>query len=380
MAAPTSPSAAAAGSAKAPVVPPETLTSHMDALQLIAAMWAGDDELFISPGDADAIRMVGDYLTLPLTSLGSPSSQTLKDSLPSSIRLTLRILPHSGDSVTSPTRSGGEVRKLELEVEFHLRRQRRNGGERSETLPKLSLRSPTWLRREQFDSLCEVLADLEAQGQVEGDAVGYVMDAIERVSEKVIEMPLSHAVGTSSSASAAAAGAETGSAATDSDTAQGQSSGRVLRTWSYLPSLSSKEKRTDLVHYAQHHTPPLTGFVLAGKPGLVVLEHPLPPSATVQDLAAASASLDAFWSKIKSQSWADIPSGHKKVSVRYEEQDERRFQGFEEMTERKEVRGKEVVPFGGKRNKSDLGGVQEWLDGLGLEGRMEKVLGAEWRS
>ncbi|KAF4212012.1 hypothetical protein CNMCM8980_010017 [Aspergillus fumigatiaffinis] len=48
------------------------------------------------------------------------------------------------------------------------------------------------------------------------------------------------------------------------------SSGPIVRVWFYFPSLSTREKRNDLVNHAPDYS--LTGFVLAGKPGVLCLE------------------------------------------------------------------------------------------------------------
>ena len=44
------------------------------------------------------------------------------------------------------------------------------------------------------------------------------------------------------------------------------------RTWFYFPSISTRAKRDDIVRYAPGYG--LTGFLLAGKPGILCLEGP----------------------------------------------------------------------------------------------------------
>eukprot|EP01113_Clastostelium_recurvatum_P006344 TRINITY_DN12863_c0_g1_i3.p1 TRINITY_DN12863_c0_g1~~TRINITY_DN12863_c0_g1_i3.p1 ORF type:complete len:109 (+),score=13.03 TRINITY_DN12863_c0_g1_i3:32-328(+) len=53
-------------------------------------------------------------------------------------------------------------------------------------------------------------------------------------------------------------------------TSPAESAGGFVRVWCYLPSLSSREKRLDLITYAQHYK--LTGFITPGKPGIVCVE------------------------------------------------------------------------------------------------------------
>lgn len=118
-----------------------------------------------------------------------------------------------------------------------------------------------------------------------------------------------------------------------------------VRAWFHFPSLSTRSKRKDLVDYA--HTRGLTGFVLAGKPGLCLLEGRLQ-------------TIDAFWQAIKTESWADIPSNHKKVSERLRVPlvsgiKERRWRTMEEITDR--------IEKGGHRgNKSEMSEVRQYCD------------------
>ena len=336
----------AAAAPEAHLFSPDDLATQVGAIELVMAMWQGDGELTVSDGDAESIRKVAEYLNLPLSELGNAASVKLKESIPSHVTLTLSLHPENGAETPA---AGWKERKMLLDVDFPLRKP-------AGTAPRVRVRQPTWLTRASFDRVAQAVQGAGGQQDQEQDedAVASIMEASERVSELVLEEL--------SAATPAASQADAPDAPTT-----------VLRTWSYLPSLSSKEKRGDLVSYAAAHDPPLTGFVLAGKPGLVVLEHPF---TTAQK---ASNAIDSFWSRIKAESWADIPSGHKKVSERYREEDVPRvFTDFQEMTEREEVGGREVVPYGGKRNKSDLASLQVWLDGLGLQGRLERVLGADW--
>ncbi|KAI5478259.1 hypothetical protein MNV49_005324 [Pseudohyphozyma bogoriensis] len=72
-----------------------------------------------------------------------------------------------------------------------------------------------------------------------------------------------------------------------------------VRVWFWFPSLSTKEKRDDMVHWAPGYG--LTGFVLAGKPALLCVE-------------GEPTRIERYMSEIKAVSWADVPSFQKKVS------------------------------------------------------------------
>lgn len=71
------------------------------------------------------------------------------------------------------------------------------------------------------------------------------------------------------------------------------------RVYFWFPSLSTPAKRKDLVNYASRYN--LTGFVLAGKPGLLCLE-------------GKSQDFGHYMNDIKNESWGDIPSYQKKAS------------------------------------------------------------------
>ncbi|KAF4156948.1 hypothetical protein CNMCM6069_006244 [Aspergillus lentulus] len=133
------------------------------------------------------------------------------------------------------------------------------------------------------------------------------------------------------------------------------SSGPIVRVWFYFPSLSTREKRNDLVNHAPDYS--LTGFVLAGKPGVLCLE-------------GASADIDAYMSFIKTHSWGDIPSHQKKVSERYRETKDvqRVFSGMEEITDSLGERS------GHRANRGDMQALETWLQTRGLHEAFDKVI------
>ena len=133
--------------------------------------------------------------------------------------------------------------------------------------------------------------------------------------------------------------------------------GPLVRVWFYFPSLSTREKRDDLVSMAPMYA--LTGFVLAGKPGVLCLE-------------GASRDIDAYMKTIKTESWGDIPSYQKKVSERYREEGQavggRRFVGMQEITESLGERR------GERANRGDMKALEAWLKERGLGEAFEKVI------
>lgn len=126
-----------------------------------------------------------------------------------------------------------------------------------------------------------------------------------------------------------------------------------VRAWFYFPSISTREKRDDLVNHAPSYK--LTGFLLAGKPGVLCLE-------------GEAQRIDDFMKFIKTESWGNIPSGHKKVSeVLRETCTERSFTGMEEITDILEKRGE-------RSNRPDMKALERWLGERGLGETFAKVL------
>ncbi|KAJ5715603.1 uncharacterized protein N7483_012784 [Penicillium malachiteum] len=134
-----------------------------------------------------------------------------------------------------------------------------------------------------------------------------------------------------------------------------ESRGQMVRVWFYFPSLSTREKRDDMVNLAPSYS--LTGFVLAGKPGVLCLE-------------GGSTDIDSYMSFIKTHSWGDIPSHQKKVSERFRQTTEiqRVFSGMEEITNSLGERG------GQRANRGDMQAFEVWLGSKGLQEAFEKVI------
>lgn len=137
---------------------------------------------------------------------------------------------------------------------------------------------------------------------------------------------------------------------------QQQDTGPLLRVWFYFPSLSTREKRKDLVNYAASYH--LTGFVLAGKPGVLCLE-------------GTSKDVDDYMNAIKNESWGDIPSHQKKVSERFREEcgeQGRKFEGMKEITDDLGERR------GTRKNRGDMAALESWLNERGVGAAFERVI------
>lgn len=130
-------------------------------------------------------------------------------------------------------------------------------------------------------------------------------------------------------------------------------SGPLVRVWFYFPSISTRSKRDDFIKFAPAYS--LTGFLFAGKPGLLCVE-------------GDSQSIDEYMRFIKTESWGDIPAHHKKVSERYRETADRVFSDMTEITDTVGERR------GQRQNRGDMKAVEEWLDERGLKEALTKVL------
>lgn len=102
----------------------------------------------------------------------------------------------------------------------------------------------------------------------------------------------------------------------------------------------------------------LTGFVLAGKPGLLCLE-------------GSASNIDAYMNEIKTVSWGDIPSHQKKVSERYRETGSEVTRAFESMIEITDLVGER---HGQRQNRGDMAAIENWLKERGLGEMFESVI------
>ncbi|KAJ8109706.1 hypothetical protein OPT61_g7265 [Boeremia exigua] len=189
---------------------------------------------------------------------------------------------------------------------------------------KVRIQQPSWMSRAATSQLQDTLPEAED-----------LLSTIEHVRE-------------------AAARAHEESIRTQDTTASATlDSGPLVRVWFYFPSISTRSKRDDFITFAPAYN--LTGFLYAGKPGLLCVE-------------GGSQSIDEYMRFIKTESWGDIPAHHKKVSERYRESAERVFSDMTEITDTVGERR------GQRQNRGDMKAVEEWLDERGLKEALTKVL------
>ncbi|KNC97618.1 uncharacterized protein SPPG_07086 [Spizellomyces punctatus DAOM BR117] len=124
------------------------------------------------------------------------------------------------------------------------------------------------------------------------------------------------------------------------------------REWIFLPQLYMKAKRQDMISFARAYS--LTGFVCPGKPAVLTVEGPME-------------NIDPYLVDIRTKSWADIPAGHKKMTVVHREVKD--CANIDELNACRRFTDMTEVSFdvhGHRSNHNSLEKLEEWLVGLGL--------------
>lgn len=283
-------------------LPRDLMEAQIDQIELLQAMFPGEDEL-----------IVDEQLQQLLAGLRRwcDGEDTAKPAMvPEAVSLTLNL-----DVLSDPEKPSSIAVNIEVPL---------TQASTSLDAPplKVRVRQPDWLTKAELAQLVDGIPDDD------------VLSAIEHVREQAL------AYLTSLQESKLA-----GSNISDTPT---------VRVWFYFPSISTREKRDDIVKHAPGYG--LTGFLLAGKPGVLCLE-------------GGAQDIDDYMKFIKTESWGDIPSQHKKVSERYREVTDvtRSFDGMQEITDQLEKRGE-------RSNRGDMKALEAWLAERGLHAAFDKVL------
>lgn len=284
------------------ILPADIMESQLSTVDLLTAMFPSPGELEIPESTAQCIEKLRDWCE-------NPSSTPLQ--VPSSVSL----------SVCLPIADGDRTIQVNISVPLHC-----EDVKTIEQPPSLnfSLRQPDWLSRAEVASITTSIP--------QGDDALEVFEYIQTEASRMLENKQSQPV-----------------------LSEETNRGPIVRVWFYFPSLSTRKKRDDMVNLAPAYS--LTGFVLAGKPGVLCLE-------------GASSDVDSYMSFIKTHSWGDIPSHQKKVSERFREVQnvQRVFGGMEEITDSLGERG------GQRANRGDMQALEIWLGSKGLQEAFEKVI------
>lgn len=246
------------------------------------------------------------------------SSDPPSGNLPSSFNFDMTI-PLSVD--------GSEARPPEIRLSIAVPLTSTDAGITEPPPLTYSLRQPVWMSR----------AELAELGT--GMPVGDVLAAFDYVQEEAPRYLRNSS-----------------QAQRDESSKPDEEAGPLVRVWFYFPSLSTREKRKDLVSYTRAYG--LTGFVLAGKPGVLCLE-------------GSSGNIDDYMNAIKNESWGDIPSHQKKVSERFREEcgpAGRKFSGMSEITDELGAR------HGTRKNRGDMAALEAWLKEKGVGDSFSKVV------
>ncbi|SNX85812.1 uncharacterized protein MEPE_04521 [Melanopsichium pennsylvanicum] len=384
---------------KPPILPPETLTNILSAVELLSAMWSGTDELSLNSTDEASIRDLVDYLQLPLEKLGSPESIRLKEALPEEIVLGLkvRVQPQQGGSEERMNFTCGND-GVRVNVGLRLR------GKVVGIFNRMwvsSVDAPSWLDRAGIEKMNGILnRNMVSTGETDSDdqdLVGTILNAIEEISEFLLTQQPTTITTTNNNNNnnnnidTVNTTNHTNPNHSINEKSSSSSTKWVRRTWFYLPSLSTPSKRKDICQLASTWSPTLTGFLLAGKPGLIVIEYPLtlPPSFSPSSItdtetdccsylleeqtALAIRAMDSFWSEIKTTSWSDIPSNHKKISEKLVQPcTTMAFTDFSDITDDPNIqRGSD------RGRNTDLSKLIKWLDSKRVNAKwcLERCLG-----
>lgn len=291
------------------VLPQELIESQLSMVELLMAMYPSNED------EADLkIRQILDTTRVLCGTSDRPQGA---ESLPSSLEFTVTI-PLEYEIDTNP-------RFIQMNVIVPLRSREESP---TESPPLIyAVRQPSWMSRAEVNDL--------GTGMPKDDILG----AFEYVIENAVQYFKKDKLQVE--------------ALEDSRILD---DGPLLRVWFYFPSLSTREKRRDLVTYAPRYD--LTGFVLAGKPGVLCLE-------------GTSRNVDDYMNAIKNESWGDIPSHQKKVSERFREQCTEEGRKFVDMREITDDLGEKR---GTRKNRGDMAALEAFLKDKGVGESFSKVI------
>ncbi|KAH0426576.1 hypothetical protein CcaCcLH18_10260 [Colletotrichum camelliae] len=295
------------------LLPPDLIEHQIGQIDLLMAMYPTEDEVTL---DKDLSTLL-EALKADLENGSSISSPPRKT--PPTVTLLLNLSIPDSEDKTLP---------LDITVPFS-----HTSPDTPEDPPHIRVRiqQPPWLSRASTTTLNALIPEDED-----------LFSTIESISA-------------STSAHLSQAAEEAAAAAAPSDPLA-SGGGPLVRVWFYFPSISTRSKRDDfIIHAPRYH---LTGFLYAGKPGLLCLEGP-------------SQNVDDYMRFIKTESWGDIPAHHKKVSERHREVGAGVSRVFAEMTEITDSVGERR---GQRANRGDMKAVEGWLVERGLGDAFAKVL------
>lgn len=312
------------GAGSSTLLPPELLEAQVGQIDLLMAMYPTDGDVVLSDAAAATLDMLREALA------GDRLAQVTPKLCEIDLVLSVQAAVSGRDEVPARTV------QLSVAVPLAYDGGAVAAGDTPDDPPpaRVRLQQPAWMSKAEVNAL---MAALPAEDDLFA-TVENIRAAVSTHLATVHDDELS-----------------SGAAGADTTTGQRQHSDEVLtRVWFYFPSISTRAKRDDLVDHAPSYG--LTGFLLAGKPGILCLE-------------GGSQAVDDYMRFIKTESWGDIPAHHKKVSERYRQPgiDARAFAGMQEITGELERRGE-------RANRNDMRALEAWLGERGLQEAFAKVL------
>ncbi|RYP29800.1 hypothetical protein DL767_006541 [Monosporascus sp. MG133] len=300
-------------------LPKDLMELQLGQIDLLMAMYPSEDVVLL---DESSRELLGDLREWCHGSDETPPPPNI----PPGLSFVLNVEVSEGLSSSA-------LRYLQLDVTLPLRCEGAEMPINEPPNPKVRIRQPDWLSRAETARLG---ADIPGSS-------GDMLALIELIKE---------------AASRYLTDKETSSSCSKSPTDGALAEASLVRAWFYFPSISTRAKRDDLVRHAPAHG--LTGFLLAGKPGMLCLE-------------GAPRDVDAYMRFIRTESWDDIPPQHKKVSERYREplHPDGVGRAFADMQEITDVLG---ARRGERANRGDMKALEAWLGERGLGEAFAKVL------
>ena len=306
------------------LLPPSLIELQIGQIYLLLAMYP--EEITLD----DSAQILLEIFRDSTTSSNIESAQAAIKSTPNiSMLLDLPICaPDADDKEQSPNNGNEKTLRLDLSIPFVYTGEGNSPPDDAPSV-KVRIQQPNWLSKASTTQLGASIPQSE-------DVLGSI--------EFIREAALAH-LSTSSSTTKDPANAE-------------EENSPLVRVWFYFPSISTRSKRDDFIIHAPSYS--LTGFLYAGKPGLLCVE-------------GTSKDIDDYMRFINTESWGDIPPGHKKVSERLREvlgqgEGKRVFDGMEEITDKVGERR------GVRANRGDMKAVEEWLVERGLGEAFTRVL------
>jgi hypothetical protein len=294
------------------VLPPELMQAQLSQVDLLLAMYP--DDAGVDDSSADIAAELRRWET------GGYEESEFPKNIPPALSISLGLDLADGDD------NQPQQRRIPLQLSVPLHWNASDSEPPTDEAPAIRVRikQPDWMSKAEVSRLQAGLPD---------EDMFSVMDHIKEECLRQIEA----------------------SRSLEKPEAHTSSAGPVVRVWFYFPSISTRAKRDDLVNHGPSYG--LTGFLLAGKPGILCVE-------------GTSTNIDDYMKFIKTDSWGDIPAHHKKVSERYREtQDVNRV--FTNMQEITDLVGERR---GERANRNDMQAVEAWLDERGLGEAFKEVL------